>query len=176
MKKLAFVLMVAVVAVASSCSKEKKITKTLWKPEGTWNIVASSYGFYSMGTYNTTTGKYEDSTAASTGDYNGCTFVFEKFSNADFEGRGTFTTPDTTVNFTYFVSEISGFSGSTSGAEYQLVLENDPPTGGTSEQEFYEIMSHDKTKMSLSKISNSGWSTTPYEITHSYITIDMQKP
>lgn len=35
MKKLTVVLMMAALALATSCSKEKKITKSLWKGEGT---------------------------------------------------------------------------------------------------------------------------------------------
>jgi len=174
MKKLTLVVMVAALALASSCSKEKKITKSLWKGEGTWTVKTSSYGYYSMGTYNTSTSSYEDSLTVASGNYNNATFVFEKFDNADNEGKGTFTTPDTTIMFTYFVSEKTDLSGKTSG-DYQLTMENDAPVGGVAEQEFYDIVSYDKTKMSLKRISNSGWSTTPYEVTHSYITIEMEK-
>ena len=176
MKKLTFVLMVAALALASSCSKEKKITKILWKPEGTWNITTSSYGFYSMGTYNSSTGTYEDSLTAASGNYNGSTFVFEKFDNAAYEGRGSFTTTDTTINFTYFVIEGTSFATGGPTGEYILSIENDVPEGVTSQQEFYDIISYDKTKMSLKQENSSGWSTTPYDVTHSYISIDMEKP
>lgn len=176
MKKLALVLMVTALSVASSCSKEKKITKSLWKPEGTWNVTNSSYGIYSMGTYNTSTSSYEDSLTIASGDYNGSTFVFEKFDNSAYEGKGTFTTADTSITFTYFVSENTDFGSGASTGEYVLTIENDVPAGVESKQEFYDIVSHDKTKMSLKQENSSGWSTTPYDITHSYITIDMQKP
>ncbi|MBI3133825.1 MAG: hypothetical protein HYZ14_04040 [Bacteroidetes bacterium] len=175
MKKSTLVLMVAVLAIASACSKEKKITKSLWKGEGTWNVTTSSYAFYSMGTYNTSTSSYEDSLTVSSGSYTGSTFVFEKVDNASQEGKGTFTTTDTTVNFTYFVSEDVDFNTGKTTGEYVLTLENDPPAGGTSEQEFYDIVSHDDTKMSLERVNNSGWSTTPYDVMHSYITIEMEK-
>lgn len=175
MKKLTFVLMVAVLAIAPSCSKEKKITKSLWKGEGTWNVTTSSYAFYSMGTYNTTTSSYEDSLTLASGDYNGSTFVFEKFDNAAYEGKGTFTTPDTTINFTYFVSEDVDFNSGSSNGEYVLTIENEAPAGGTSEQESYDIVSHEDTKMSLKRDNSTGWSTTPYQITHSYISIEMEK-
>lgn len=175
MKRLTLVLMVGALAVVSSCSKEKKITKSLWKGEGTWTVKTSSYGYYSMGTYNSSTSSYEDSLTVASGNYNGSTFVFEKFDNSESEGMGTFTTSDTTINFSYFVSEKVDASTGKPNGEYQLTLENDAPVGGVSEQEFYDVVSYDKTKMSLKRISNSGWSTTPYEVTHSYITIEMEK-
>lgn len=166
---------VAIVALGSSCSKEKKITKSLWKGEGKWSVTTSSYSFYAMGTYNTSTNSYEDSMTVASGNYDGSTFVFEKFDNSAYEGRGTFTTPDTSVNFTYFVSEDVDFNTGKPNDSFVLTLENDPPSGGTSEQEFYDIISYDKTTMSLKQTKNSGWSTTPYEVIHSYINIDMVK-
>lgn len=174
MKKLAVVLMMGAFALASSCSKEKKITKSLWKGEGTWRVSSSSYAYYSMGTYNTSTGKYEDSVVVASGNHNGSTFVFEKFDGKANEGKGTFTTSDTTINFTYFVSKNTFGTGS-SNADFILTIENDAPSGGVSMQEFYDIMSHDKKKMSLKQVNNSGWSTTPYSVIHSYVTIEMDK-
>jgi len=175
MKKSTLVLMVMILAIASSCSKEKKITKSLWKGEGTWNVTTSSYAFYSMGTYNTSTSSYEDSLTVASGNYNGSTFVFEKFDKKEYEGKGTFTTTDTTINFTYFVSEDIDFNSGKPNGEYVLTIENDVPSGVESKQDFYDIVSHDKTKMSLKRVSNTGWSTTPYAIMHSYITIEMEK-
>lgn len=175
MKKLTLVLMVTALAVAS-CSKVNKITKSLWKPEGVWNVTNSSYAFYSMGTYNTSTNSYEDSLTVASGNYNGSTFTFEKFDKGANEGAGTFTTTDTTINFTYFVSEDIDFNTGKPNGEFVLTIENEAPAGSTSKQEFYDIVSHEKTKMSLKQVNNSGWSTTPYEMTHSYITIDMSKP
>jgi hypothetical protein len=173
MKKLTFVLMVAVLAVASSCSKEKKIAKALWKDGGTWTVTTSSYGYYSMGTYNTSTQKYEDSLTIASGSYNGSTFVFGEYDNAAAEGEGTFTTADTTINFSYSVYDKGDFGG-TKG-EFELTMTNEPPAGGTSTQDIYDIVSHDETNMSIEKKSSSGWSTTPYEVTHSYISITMAK-
>lgn len=167
--------MMAALALATSCSKEKKITKSLWKGEGTWKVSTSSYAYYSMGTYNTSTSSYEDSLTVSSGNFNGSTFVFEKFDKSANEGKGTFTTADTTINFTYFVSEQVDFETGKPNGEYVLTIENDAPSGGVSQQEFYDIVSYDKTKMSLKQVNNTGWSTTPYEITHSYITIEMDK-
>jgi len=169
MKKLTLFLTIAVVGIASACSKEKKITKSLWKEEGTWKVTTSSYAYYSMGTYNTSTGKYEDSLTASSGDFNGNTFVFEKYDNASGEGNGTYTSTDTTINFTYAVLEKSNFGGSK--GEFELTMQND----GSTEQEQYDIVSHEDTKMSLKKVESTGWSITPYEIIHSYITIDIEK-
>jgi len=165
--------MIAVISMASSCSKEKKIAKSLWKDGGNWKVTSSSYGFYSMGTYNTSTASYEDSLTVASGDYNGSTFVFGKYDNASLSGTGTFTTPDTTINFTYSVYDKGDFGG-TKG-EFELTMENDPPAGGTSQQDIYDIVSHDETNMSLSKVDNSGWSTTPYDVTHSYISIQIVK-
>lgn len=173
MKKVMFILMVSVLAIASSCSKEKKIAKSLWSDGGTWTVSTSSYAFYSMGTYNTSTSSYEDSLTAASGNYNGSTFVFGEYDNSAFEGTGTLTTPDTTINFTYSVYDKGDFGG-TKG-EFELTMENAAPVGGTSEQDIYDIVSHDETNMSLKKVSNTGWSTTPYDVTHSYITIDMVK-
>lgn len=174
MKRLTLILMAAVLTIASSCSKEKKITKSLWKPEGTWTITASGYGYYSMGTYNTSTSSYEDSLTVASGNYNGSTFVFEKFDNSAYEGNGTFNTTDTTINFTYFVSEKSNFGGPK--GEFELSMTNAAPVGGTTTVDIYDIVSYDETSMSLKKVNNSGWSTIAYDVTHSYITIDMSKP
>lgn len=165
--------MVAVLAIASSCSKEKKIAKSLWTGEGTWTVTTSSYAYYSMGTYNTTTSSYEDSLTIASGNYNGSTFVFEKYNNANSEGKGTFTSADTTINFTYGVYDKANFGGAK--GEFELTIENDAPVGGTSSQDLYDIVSYDDTKISLKKVRNTGWSTTPYQITYSYITIEMTK-
>lgn len=175
MKRLTFVMLLAALAIASSCSKEKKITKSLWKGEGTWSVTASSYAYYSMGTYNTSTSSYEDSLSVSSGNYNGSTFVFEKFDNSSYEGRGTFSNADTSINFTYFVSEDVDFNTGKGNGEYVLTIENDVPAGAVSKQQFFDIVSHDKTKLSLKQVDNSGWSTTPYNVTHSYISIEMTK-
>lgn len=165
--------MLAILAIASSCSKEKKIAKSLWNGEGTWTVTTSSFAYYSMGNYNTATSSYDDSLAIATGNYNGSTFVFEKVDNSNDEGRGTFTTADTTINFNYAVYDKGNFGG-TKG-EFELKIENDPPVGGTSTLELYDIVSYDDTKISFKKVSNSSWSTIPYDITHSYITISLEK-
>lgn len=174
MKKLSLIALLFVLIFAS-CSKDRKINKILWKPEGTWTVTTSSYAYYSMGTYNTSTGKYEDSTLISSGDFTGSTYQFEKFDKSNYEGDGSFTTSDTTINFVYFASEDIDFNTGKPNGEYTLVIENDPPAGGTSQQEFYDIISYDKTKMSLEQNDFSGWSTTPYDVIHSYISFEMEK-
>jgi hypothetical protein len=173
MKKLTFVLMVATLAVASSCSKEKKVAKSLWKDGGTWTVTNSSYGYYSMGTYNTSTQKYEDSLTVASGNFNDAIYVFGEYDNGALEGDGTFTTADTTINFSYSVYDKGDFGG-TKG-EFELSITNDTPSGGTSTQDIYDILSHDETNMTFEKKSSSGWSTTPYDVTHSYISITMVK-
>ena len=173
MRNQTLILLVAILAIASSCSKEKKIAKLLWTGEGTWTVSASSFAYYSMGTYNTATSTYDDSLTTSSGSFNGSTYTFEKYDNVNLEGRGTYTTVDTSINFSYSVYEKSNFGGAK--GEFELTITNDPPTGGTSMQEIYDIVSYDDTKMSLEKVDNTAWSTTPYSVTHSYITITMDK-